>query len=53
MFRRLWLCTDASITNDVYVNHLTKEKVDSLIEDLKQDKMPEFESIIPPQMQNS
>ncbi|NCQ11048.1 MAG: NAD(P)H-dependent oxidoreductase subunit E [Bacteroidetes bacterium] len=41
------------ITNDVYVNHLTKEKVDSLIEDLKQDKMPEFESIIPPQMQNS
>jgi len=41
------------ITNDVYVNHLTKEKVDSLIEDLKQDKLPEFESIIPPQMQNS
>jgi len=41
------------ITNDVYVNHLTKEKVDSLIEDLKQDKMPEFESIIQPQMQNS
>jgi NADH-quinone oxidoreductase E subunit len=41
------------ITNDVYVNHLTKEKVDSLIENLNQDIIPEFESIIPPQMQNS
>lgn len=39
------------ITNDVYVNHLTKEKVDALIEGLKEDKLPEYEPIIPPQMQ--
>jgi NADH-quinone oxidoreductase E subunit len=33
------------ITNDVYVNHLDRKKVDSVIESLKQGKMPEFESI--------
>lgn len=32
------------ITNGVYVNDLTKEKVDKVIEDLKADKLPEFES---------
>jgi NADH-quinone oxidoreductase E subunit len=41
------------ITNDVYVNHLTKEKVDTLIDGLKADKLPEFEAIVPPQVQNS
>ena len=41
------------ITNDVYVNHLTKEKVDTLIDGLKEDKLPEFEAIVPPQIQNS
>jgi NADH-quinone oxidoreductase E subunit len=33
------------ITNDHYVNHLTKEKVDKLVEDLKNDKLPEYEQI--------
>jgi NADH-quinone oxidoreductase E subunit len=33
------------ITNDVYVNHLDKSKVDKVIEMLKKGKMPEFESI--------
>lgn len=33
------------ITNDVYVNHLDKAKVDKVIDTLKQGKMPEFESI--------
>ncbi len=37
------------VTNDKYVNNLTTEKVDSLIENLKQGKMPEFESIPMPQ----
>lgn len=41
------------ITNDVYVNHLTKEKVDSLIDGLKDDKMPEFEAIVPSQVLKS
>lgn len=31
------------ITNGVYVNHLTKEKVDKVIDGLKKGKMPEFE----------
>lgn len=33
------------VTNDQYVNHLTKEKIDKLIEDLKAGKEPEFESM--------
>lgn len=33
------------ITNDVYVNHLDKAKVDKVIETLKQGKMPEFEPL--------
>lgn len=33
------------ITNDVYVNHLDKEKVDKVIDTLRKGKMPEFESI--------
>lgn len=39
------------ITNDVYVNNLTKEKVDNLIESLKNGKMPEFESKAMPQLE--
>lgn len=38
------------ITNDVYVNHLTPEKLDKVLDDLKKDKLPEFESI--PLVQN-
>ena len=33
------------ITNDVYVNHLTKEKVDTVIDSLRNGTLPEFESI--------
>ncbi|HET6527503.1 MAG TPA: NAD(P)H-dependent oxidoreductase subunit E [Balneolaceae bacterium] len=33
------------ITNGVYVNNLTEEKVDNLIESLKNGEMPEFESM--------
>ncbi len=33
------------ITNGVYVNNLTEEKLDKVIEDLKEDKVPEFESV--------
>ena len=33
------------ITNGVHVNNLTTEKVDKLVEDLKQDKVPAHESI--------
>ncbi|MEX0609073.1 MAG: NAD(P)H-dependent oxidoreductase subunit E [Balneolaceae bacterium] len=33
------------ITNDVYVNNLTEEKLDDVIESLKSGKMPEFESV--------
>ncbi len=40
------------ITNDVYCNHLTKEKVDTILDDLKKDKLPEFEQIPFPQHQN-
>lgn len=40
------------ISNQTYVNHLTKEKVDALIDSLREDKMPEFESIPLPQHQN-
>ncbi|SRR5690554_399266 len=37
------------VTNGPYVHNLTKEKVDRLIEDLRQGKMPEFTSITLPQ----
>ncbi|MEX0720684.1 MAG: NAD(P)H-dependent oxidoreductase subunit E [Balneolaceae bacterium] len=33
------------ITNDVYVNNLTEEKLDDVIESLKDGKVPEFESV--------
>lgn len=33
------------VTNDKYVNHLTKEKVDQLIDDLKEGKDPDYEQI--------
>lgn len=33
------------VTNDKYVNNLTKEKVDKLIDDLKAGKTPEYEEI--------
>jgi NADH-quinone oxidoreductase E subunit len=33
------------ITNGVYVNHLTKEKVDKVVEGLKNGQLPEFESM--------
>jgi NADH-quinone oxidoreductase E subunit len=38
------------ITNDVYANNLTPEKIDSIIDDLRNDIMPKFESI--PLVQN-
>ncbi|MCC5933109.1 MAG: NAD(P)H-dependent oxidoreductase subunit E [Candidatus Cyclonatronum sp.] len=37
------------ITNGVYCNHLTKEKVDTIIDGLRAGRMPEFESIPMPQ----
>jgi len=39
------------ITNGVYVNNLTKEKVDDLIENLKNGKVPEFESMPMPELE--
>lgn len=33
------------ITNDVYVNNLTKEKAEKVVEDLKAGKTPEYEKI--------
>ena len=39
------------VTNGVYVNHLTKEKADKLVEGLKEGKMPEFESIPMPELE--
>lgn len=38
------------ITNDVFVNHLTKDKLDQVIDSLKNDIVPEFEPI--PLVQN-
>jgi NADH-quinone oxidoreductase E subunit len=38
------------ITNDVFVNHLTKEKLDTVIDSLKNDVLPEFEPV--PLVQN-
>jgi len=37
------------VTNDKFVNHLTREKVDKLIEDLRTGKQPDFESNPMPQ----
>ncbi len=37
------------ITNGPYVHHLTKEKVDQLIADLYEDKVPSFTSVTLPQ----
>ena len=37
------------VTNGPYVHNLTKEKVDGLIDDLKDGKMPGFESVTLPQ----
>lgn len=39
------------VTNGVYVNNLTKEKVDKLIENLKNGNKPEFESMAMPQLE--
>ncbi len=39
------------VTNGPYVNNLTKEKVDTLIENLKNGKMPEFESMPMPELE--
>lgn len=33
------------VTNGVYVNHLTPEKIDSVLDGLKRDELPAFESI--------
>lgn len=40
------------VTNDKYVNFLTREKVDQLIEDLEAGKKPGFESMKMPQHAN-
>lgn len=37
------------VTNGPYIHNLTKEKVDGLIDDLKADKMPGFQSVTLPQ----
>jgi NADH-quinone oxidoreductase subunit E len=39
------------VTNGEYVNNLTKEKIDSLIDNLKNGKKPEFESMAMPQLE--
>jgi NADH-quinone oxidoreductase E subunit len=39
------------ITNDKFVNHLTREKIDKLVDDLRAGKKPEFESNPMPQHQ--
>lgn len=39
------------VTNGVYVNNLTKEKVDNLLENLKNGNMPEFESMAMPELE--
>lgn len=40
------------LTNDVYVNNLTKEKVDELIVSLREGKIPDFESKVMAQNEN-
>lgn len=39
------------LTNGVYVNNLTKEKADRLIDDLRKGKAPEFESMQMPKLE--
>lgn len=39
------------VTNGVYVNNLTKEKADQLIENLREGKAPEFESMPMPKLE--
>jgi NADH-quinone oxidoreductase E subunit len=39
------------VTNGVYVNNLTKEKADELIKNLREGKMPEFESMQMPKLE--
>jgi len=39
------------VTNGVYVNNLTKEKADKLIENLREGKMPDFESMPMPKLE--
>ncbi|PAU93998.1 NAD(P)H-dependent oxidoreductase subunit E [Aliifodinibius salipaludis] len=39
------------VTNGVYVNNLTKEKVDKLIKNLRNGNMPEFESMAMPELE--
>lgn len=41
------------VTNDKYVNNLTKEKVDELLEKLEKDEQPEYEKIKMPQHKNT
>ncbi|MEO1022307.1 MAG: NAD(P)H-dependent oxidoreductase subunit E [Bacteroidota bacterium] len=40
------------ITNDVHVNNLTFEKLDKIIDDLKNDRLPEHESVAMPLLQD-
>lgn len=40
------------VTNGVYANNLTKDKVDNLIENLREGKIPEFESMVMRQNEN-
>lgn len=40
------------VTNGVYVNNLTKEKVDNLLDNLKNGNKPEFESMAMPELEN-
>ncbi|MDX1586396.1 MAG: NAD(P)H-dependent oxidoreductase subunit E, partial [Balneolaceae bacterium] len=39
------------VTNGVYVNNLTEEKADELIKNLREGKMPEFESMQMPKLE--
>ena len=41
------------VTNDKYVNNLTPEKVDKLVESLKKGEKPEYEKIRMPQHKNT
>lgn len=41
------------VTNDVYVNHLDREKVDKVLEDMKQGKWPEYEQMELPQHEST
>lgn len=39
------------VTNGVYINNLTPEKVDNLVESLRKGEMPKFESMKMPQLE--